>query len=1168
MKPFRTSSLRRTVARPESLEPRLALSTTYVDFEIVNQSDALPSDKIWIWVTGQTSTTSPAPTYPFQVDTATGIATRITDPAATAMPLVTLADLGGRPIRFDAGTTIVGGRIYLTTSPYSVVATATSSAVTTKSDATVVVQGIESGQVGAGKLTPGMLVKGTGIPDNTTITTVNSSATPTQTTATFGSGVNDFVVASSKSLSAGMLVTGPGLANLTTVESIDLGTSTVTLAAGVLTQAAETAATLSFSQSSVVLSNAATASTGINGSGAPIPVTLSFYAPAVTIGLVGGEVQVTASGSATSAASYIYDFAEFAITPVAKSSNWQLTVDTTQVDQFGLPYRLQTTPADAINAAGSGTISTVSRAAIFANYTAAMTAAELTPFLDSVVPGASAGDPPLRLLSPQDVIVQQAAENKPLQTPVDSVGSLGGSQGAWTAQLNVPVGTAGQLLTGGGQLTGTFYAFGGLLPAGTLVTAAVPSPDPATQPDTITVQTASPATTNPFSTATGQFVTIYTPPTTELNSWFGPAVGSTTNVNDGNAIDDFFAFWKARPGQLRLEVTGQSGATVYSGTVTTIQQHSSADPTGPAIDYAVLQMTGGTHGESYNIFYPYFTTNSPAAKTDPFGNAVPAPPVWMFPGDYLAGGNESPSQMVFAADGVFANSALALPGAPPTGAYTGIATALGSLENQIVTALARGYATTWQTVEDAVPGTVSADGKTVTYQLPVGTLSGGSPTATLSVGMNVSSWKIFSVPMEITAVNAAADTITVWTPATFTGSAPVEDMLLFFDMYPAGQQWSAYAKYLHNLMGYDVFIGGRSYALPYDDNGGFSTTLTSVYDPATPLTAGGTTAARATITLGNWNTRPAIDLDGDGIGDLIWHETNGEGATVAYIGWLLDAAGNTTGSRILSTSPGWELITAGTFTDGPVAGLVWREKAGGATWLWIMNADGTKAADQYLGGDADWTIVTSGDYNGDGRTDLMWRQASTGAFVAWLMDGTVKQAETVIGSDGGGTWELVATAADYDANADGVTDLIWREKASGAHVAWLLNVTSVTTVYPAFVLPGPPPGQSLVATGRFDSDGISDLVWRDPTTGGVFVGIVAYDPATNTATATPTPLIAPNPQKTVVQTIDFWLNNLVWRNIETGVYSAWQLTDGVKTGSRGVGGGPTYALVLRRPLAS
>jgi len=1147
--------VRRRLSGPEPLETRRLLAANYVDFDLVNQSDALSADNVWIWVTGQTSTDAAAPTYPFEIDTATGIATRITDPATTAMPLVTLADLGGRPIRFPAESTIVGGRIYLTTSPYATVATATSSATTASGTATVAVQGLASTEVGAAGLATGMLVTGPGIPPNTTVARVNSSAPPIQTTASFAAGVSAFTVAAATNLAAGMLVTGPGLANLTTVASVDPSTNLVTLAAGLTTQAAETAAGLSFSESSIVLSAPATASTNVSG-GAAEPVTLSFFAPAVAIGLVDGVVQVTSGGSATSAASYIYDFAEFAITSQSDSNDWQLTVDTSQVDQFGLPYRLQTIPADTINPAGSGTIATVSRAAIFTDYAAAMTG-DLAPFLDSLVPGSPASNPPLRILSPQDVIVQQAAAGRPIQTAGVAIQNPDGVTGNWTATLAVPAGIAGQLVDAEGSLKGEFFVFGKHLPAGTRVTAADASQN------TVNVATASPAPTNPFTPQTGLFATIYAPPETDLNAWFGPAVGSTTNVNSGNAIDDFFSHWRPRPGELRLEVTGQGGATIYSGTVTTIKQPSSDDPTGPAVDYAILQLSGG--GETYNIFYPYFTTNAPATKTDPFGNRVPPPPHWMFPGDYLAKANESPSQMVFAADGVFANSAEAPQGPPPTGAYTGLSTALGSLENQIVTALARGYATSWQTVDPAVPGPVSADGRTVTYQLPDGTLSGSSPAATLAVGMNVSSWRIFSVPMEITAIDAAADTVTVWTPTTFTGNPPVEDLLVFFDMYPAAGTWSGYAKYLHNLMGYDVFIGGRSYALPYDDNGGFSTTLTSVYDPATPLTADGSTAAEATVTLGNWNPRPALDLNGDGVGDLIWHETTPEGATVAFIGWILDQAGHNTASRILSTDPGWELLTAGTFTDGPVTDLVWRQHADGATWLWIMNPDGSKAADQYLGGGSDWRIVSSGDYNGDGRTDLIWRQASTGAFVAWLMNGTTTLAETVIGSDGGGAWELVPTAADYDANADGVTDLIWREKSTGAHVGWLMNVTDATAVYPAFVLPAGGAGQSLMATGRFDSDGISDLVWRDPTTGTVSVGMVAFDPATNTATAALRPLIAPNPSKTVVQTIDFWRNSLIWRHLESGIYSQWRLQDGRRADGRGLGGGPTFDLVLRLP---
>lgn len=1142
--------------RFEPLEHRLALTGNYVDFEFSNQSDALADTDVWLWVTGQTSTASTAPTLAFEVNTATGIATPITNPATTAVPLLKLSDLGGRPIRFDASTTIVGGRIYFTTSPYSPVADATTSAVTTSGSAMVPVQGISTGQVSAGNLKPGSLVTGTGIPVGTTVTTVNSQATPIQTTASFAAGVNSFTVESTTGLSANMLVTGPGLANLTTVQTVDAGTSTITLAPGVLTQSAQSSQTLKFSQSSVGLSNAATASTGVNGSGVPNSTTLSFFLPAITIGLVNGVVQVT-GGSAAATASYVYDFAEFAITPNSPQSTYTLTVDTSQVDQFGLPFRLQTTPADAINPAGSGTISTASRAAIFADFTAAMTLAGFTPFLDCVKPGLSAGSPPLRLLAPQDVISQQAAAAKPIQTPVLSV-TTGGTQGAWTAQLSVPANTAGQLLNSGGQLAGTFYAFGSLLPAGTLVTAAVASANPN---DTITVQTASQATTNPFSTAAGQFVTIYTPPPTELNTWFGPAVNSTTNVNVGNPIDEFFAYWKNPPSgrQLRLEVTGQNGtATIYTGTVTTIQQTSTGDTTAT---YTVLQMANTSTGESYNIFYPYFTTNSPATKTDPFGNPVPAPPTWMFSGSYLGGGNESPSQMVFAADGVFANSATAPQGAPPSGAYTGISSALGSLENQIVTALARGYATTWQTVENAVPGTVSLDGKTVTWQLPAGTLSGAQPTATLSVGMNVSSWKIFSVPMEITAVNAAADQVTVWTPATFTGSTPVTDMLLFFDMYPAGQRWSGYAKYLHNLMGYDVMIGGRAYALPYDDNGGFSTTLSSVYDPATPLTTGGTTAARTTVTLGNWTTRPAVDLNGDGIGDAIWHDQSAGD----FVGWIYDAQGNVTSQRYLGGAGGWTLEAAGYFDADPVSDLVWRDTVSGSTVLWILNSGGGTSVDIVLGGSPDFGIEATGDYNGDGFADIVWRQDSTGAHVMWLLvAGAPIQTGVVL--VGNASWQLVPTAATYDANGDGLTDLVWNNTAAGDHVVFVMNGVQQLANF-ALVTPA---GATLAATGFFDADGIGDLIWHWPATGQTTPGrtdqwLMSYSSPTATGSPSLPSTIRTDPNQDPLETASFWGDELVWRNRTTGINIVWRLigADAPQPSKRVLGGNSTWRLLGR-----
>jgi len=38
--------------------------------------------------------------------------------------------------------------------------------------------------------------------------------------------------------------------------------------------------------------------------------------------------------------------------------------------------------------------------------------------------------------------------------------------------------------------------------------------------------------------------------------------------------------------------------------------------------------------------------------------------------------------------------------------------------------------------------------------------------------------------------------------------------------------------------------------------------------------------------------------------------------------------------------------------------------------------------------DASWNIVEIGDFNADGKSDMLWRQGTTGALAEWLMNGS------------------------------------------------------------------------------------------------------------------------------------------------------------------------------------
>jgi hypothetical protein len=70
---------------------------------------------------------------------------------------------------------------------------------------------------------------------------------------------------------------------------------------------------------------------------------------------------------------------------------------------------------------------------------------------------------------------------------------------------------------------------------------------------------------------------------------------------------------------------------------------------------------------------------------------------------------------------------------------------------------------------------------------------------------------------------------------------------------------------------------------------------------------------------------------------------------------------------------------------------LWRNKTTGAVLVWYMT--GTPAAFSSAAVinpsvPLDWEIAGTGDLNGDGQTDILWRNKNSGAVVVWYMTGT------------------------------------------------------------------------------------------------------------------------------------------------------------------------------------
>lgn len=161
-----------------------------------------------------------------------------------------------------------------------------------------------------------------------------------------------------------------------------------------------------------------------------------------------------------------------------------------------------------------------------------------------------------------------------------------------------------------------------------------------------------------------------------------------------------------------------------------------------------------------------------------------------------------------------------------------------------------------------------------------------------------------------------------------------------------------------------------------------------------------------------------------------------------------------------------------------IVDAVWRNATTGINVGWIYDAGGAVTSTRVLGGDATWRLETCGDYEGNLKTDVVWRSAATGGNVMWLMDGPNATSTRFIGGDA--LWRLETTAADFDANADGMTDLVWRQTA-GASVLWRMNGLNELS---ATVLPSALSSR-IAGTGDFNGDGRHDIPWRESTGGTV-----------------------------------------------------------------------------------
>jgi hypothetical protein len=250
------------------------------------------------------------------------------------------------------------------------------------------------------------------------------------------------------------------------------------------------------------------------------------------------------------------------------------------------------------------------------------------------------------------------------------------------------------------------------------------------------------------------------------------------------------------------------------------------------------------------------------------------------------------------------------------------------------------------------------------------------------------------------------------------------------------------------------------------------------------------------LTQGVRKPTVAADFDHDGNKDILWRqESTGDVWIWRMSGTQLQATNPFVHLGASPAGDDWQITGTGDFDRDGNQDILWRQTFTGQVWIWRMNGTQLQPARPYvqLGTSppgAEWQITGTGDFDKDGNQDILWRQNSTGQVWIWRMNGTQLKATNPYVQLGtsplGNDWQISGTG-DFD--KDGNQDILWRQNSTGQVWIWRLNGTQLQLANPYVQIGTSPPGDDwrMGATGDFDKDGNIDILWRQLSTGAVWL---------------------------------------------------------------------------------
>ena len=232
----------------------------------------------------------------------------------------------------------------------------------------------------------------------------------------------------------------------------------------------------------------------------------------------------------------------------------------------------------------------------------------------------------------------------------------------------------------------------------------------------------------------------------------------------------------------------------------------------------------------------------------------------------------------------------------------------------------------------------------------------------------------------------------------------------------------------------------------------------------------------------------ANDFDGDGKSDIFLQNVkDGQG----YIWQMKGLTLKPGGASEVGWKPGanWVAKATGDFDGDGKSDIFLQNVRDGQGYVWGMNGLNLKQGGVGEVGwkaGADWVAKASGDFDGDGKSDILLQNVNDGGCYVWGMKGLALKdgGSGEIAWKPGKDWVAKATG-DFD--GDGKSDIFLQNINDGTCYIWLMDGLNLKKNGAGEVGWKTGANWQVKASGDFDGDGKSDILFQNVDDGGCYI---------------------------------------------------------------------------------